>query len=118
MQLSVYSRINNPTNSIDTFMEFYYISQMKYLASDLLIKGFSNKQISTAVSKAIKIAYHSGVEIHQHFMPFYGAVTNQIIKDCKLSDLGYGLVLLNADADIALVGDFQIGLLKTFLKNK
>lgn len=118
MQLSVYSRIHNTVNSIDTFMELYYSSQMKYLASDLLKKGLSNEQVSAAVLKGIKIANLSGLETRQHFRPVYSAIENQIIKDCKLSELGYGLVLLNVDANAPVVAEFQIRILNFFFQKQ
>jgi hypothetical protein len=118
MHLSVYSRAHNTEETIDTFLESYYSSQMKYLASDLLKKGLSYEQISSAITKAIKIATISDLKTCQHFKPVYSAIDNQIIKDCKLSDLGYGLVLLNADVNVAVVADFQINILNFFFNNK
>lgn len=116
MELTLYTRNYNAANSINNFMEFYYSLQMKYLASDLLKKGLSPKQISAAVVTAIKVASASGIETKEHFMPVYSAIGQEIIQDCKLSVLGYGLVLLNADPTIFAVGDFQVHVLTEFFK--
>jgi hypothetical protein len=88
---------------------------MKNWASDLLEKGLSPKQINDAVITAIKIANSSGLETRKHFKPMFSGTKQEIIQDCKLSQLGYGLVLLNADSNLSVVGTFQVGLLEEFL---
>lgn len=115
MELSVYSNRDDLADAIDNFMDCYYCLNMNYLASDLLDRGLSPQQITDAVTKAIKIAHSSGIGIHKHFKPIYSAIEQEIIKDCKLSRLGYGLVLMNADVDLSIVGDFQVSILKRFL---
>jgi hypothetical protein len=101
--------------SIDDFLNLYYSLSMRHLASDLLEKGLSPKQINQAVISAIKIANSSGLETRKHFKPMFSGTKQDIVKDCKLSHLGYGLVLLNADRDLSVVGMFQVGLLEEFL---
>ncbi|MBC8757635.1 hypothetical protein H2O64_23405 [Kordia sp. YSTF-M3] len=106
------------TSSIDDFLDLYYSLSMRYWASDLLKKGLSPKQINTAVIAAIKIANSSGLEIRKHFRPMFSGTKQDLIQDCKLSLLGYGLVLLNADTNLSIVGTFQVELLERFLQNK
>lgn len=91
---------------------------MTHLASDLLSKGLSPLQISNAITTAIKIANTSGIETHKHFMPVYSGINNEIIQDCKLSHLGYGLVLMNADASLPIVGGFQVDILTEYLNER
>lgn len=114
LQKRTYSR----APSIDDFLEFYYCLDMKYWASDLLEKGLSPQQIHTAVSAAIKIANSSGLETRKHFKPMFSGIKQNIMQDCKLSLLGYGLVLLNADKNLSIVGTFQVGLLEEFFLKK
>ncbi|NER16804.1 hypothetical protein [Spongiivirga citrea] len=102
-------------NNINYFLDLYYSLNMKYWASDLLEKGLSPKQISEAVNTAIKIANASGLDTRKHFKPMFSGTKQDIIQDCKLSHLGYGLVLLNADSNLSVVGTFQVGLLEEFL---
>lgn len=118
MEVTLYNRSNNTADVITNFMDFYYSLQMKYLASDLLKKGLSPRQISDAVEIAIKVANASGIGTQEHFMPVYSAINQEIVKDCKLSHLGYSLVLMNADPSLAIVGDFQINILTEFLKSR
>ncbi|MFC4634610.1 hypothetical protein ACFO3O_11865 [Dokdonia ponticola] len=100
--------------SIDEFLELYYSLSMSYWASDLLEKGMSPKQIHEAVVTAIKIANSSGLETRKHFKPMFSGTKQDIIQDCKLSHLGYGLVILNADSNLSVVRNFQIRILKEF----
>jgi len=102
--------------TIDDFMDFYYSLNMKYLASDLLKEGLTPLAIERAFIRATKIARSSGLEVEKHFLPVYSQLYKTIIKDCKLSKLGYALVLLNADPDSPVVGKWQLEVLNTFLK--
>lgn len=115
MEISIYRKEYNTPDAIDNFLDFYYSLHMSHLASDLLNKGLSVKQISDAVLNAIKIGKSSGVEIREHFMPVFTEVNNEIMNDCKLSHLGYGLVVMNADVNLSVVGEFQVDVLKGYL---
>jgi hypothetical protein len=115
MEVLIYKKEYDSVNSNEVFLDFYYSLHMNYLASDLLNKGLSPKQISDAVIKAIKIARLSGVDIRKHFMPVFTELNKSIISDCKLSKMSYGLVLLNADSDLSAVGEWQMRVLQKFL---
>ena len=115
MELLIYKNKYNKADTINNFLDFYYNIHLTYLASDLLEKGLSPKQISDAVLKAIKIGKSSGIEIRKHFIPVFTGISREIISDCKLSKLAYGLVLLNANPDLSSVGKWQIKVLEKFL---
>jgi hypothetical protein len=115
MQLLIYEREYHQSDAIKNFLNFYYNLQLKHLASDLLDEGLTPNQISDAIIKAINVGKSSGLEIKQHFMPVFTDLKKEIINDCKLSKLGYGLVLLNADIDVLTVGKWQIKVLKSYL---
>lgn len=115
MELLIYKNEYERPISILNFMDFYYSLKMNYLASDLLEQGLSPSQITRAVEEAIKIAKSSGIEPHKHFMPVISGINQEIIKDCKLSNLAYGLVLMNADPNLSAVGKFQIEVLKNYV---
>ncbi|WP_179374836.1 hypothetical protein [Winogradskyella wichelsiae] len=116
MELSIYTGVYDITDTVQNFMNVYYATHMNYLASDLLKKGLSPEQINKAVTIAIKVANTSGIEAHKHFLPVYSGLREGIIQDCKLSHLGYGLVLLNADPSATVVSEFQVDVLKSFIK--
>lgn len=117
MELTLFINNFRPADSIASFMDYYYSLQMKYLASDLLHHGLGPKQISEAVVKAINAGRASGLHLHQHFKPIYTGIKKEIISDCKLSHLAYGLVLINADVKLTVVSDFQLDVLQTYLSN-
>ncbi len=117
MAMEMIIRTNNyrSSDSIAHFMDFYYSLQMTYLASDLLEQGLTPLQISEAVVKAINVGKASGLQLNQHFKPVFSGIDSQIINDCKLSHLAYGLVLLNADVELSVVGGFQVSVLQQYL---
>ena len=117
MELLIYTQKYDQADTILNFMDFYYAINMKHLASDLLEKGLSPQQISEAIVMAIKIANSSGIEAHKHFMPVFSGMDHDVIQDCKLSHLGYGLVLMNADSSLAIVGEFQVDVLQRYLEH-
>jgi hypothetical protein len=116
MDLITYTKQYKESDAISVFLDFYYSLNMTHLASDLLDKGLSPDKITKAVAAAMKIASASGLETMKHFMPVYSNLDDCIIQDCKLSHLAYGLVLMNADADLPIVGQFQVDLLLKYLE--
>ncbi len=114
MEVTIYTIRPTEADAIKNFMNLYYSSQMKFLASELLNNGLSPNQISEAVQMAVTIANASKIDTNKHFMPVYSALNRDVIKDCKLSQLGYGLVLMNANPNLSVVGDFQVRVLKAF----
>lgn len=117
MEIIIFNKEYNYADSIAHFIDFYHSLRMKYLASDLLVEGLSPKQINDAVIKAINVGKSSGINISQHFKPVFSGIDQEIISDCKLSQLGYGLVLMNADTELQTVGNFQVSVLKKYLTN-
>ena len=117
MEMTILTNDYAPGDSIANFMDFYYSLRMKYLASDLLEQGLTPLQISDAVLKAINLGRAAGLELYQHFKPVFSGIDKEIINDCKLSHLGYGLVLMNADIALSVVGDFQVSVLQQYLVN-
>ena len=116
MEVVIYNDEYYNVDVIDNFINFYNNIHLKYLASDLLERGLSAKQISEAMLKAIKVGKSSGLSMEKHFSPVFTQINNEIISDCKLSQLGYGLVLLNADVELSAVSNWQVSLLENFLE--
>ncbi|MCK0131614.1 hypothetical protein MWU59_08870 [Flavobacteriaceae bacterium F08102] len=115
MELLIYNSTYVEDEPLENFKNFQYALNMKHLASDLLEKGLRPEQISEAFTTAIAVANASGIPVKKHFMPVYSAINKEIIHDCKLSHLAYGLVLMNADLSAAVVREFQIGVLTNYL---
>jgi len=117
MELSIYKQEQFVAGSIANFMDFYYRLQMNHLASDLLQKGLSPDQITDAVSKAVKVAKAYGLDASKHFRPVFSGIDAEIIRDCKLSHLAYGLVMMNANEELIAVAEFQVSVLQKFLSS-
>jgi len=117
MKVAIFTKEFRP-DSIDSFMDFYYSLQMRFLASDLLRQGLSPKQISDAVIRAINVAKLSRMNVRENFKPVFSAINNEVIRDCKLSRLGYGLVLMNAETKITAVAKWQRRVLEIFLETE
>ncbi|MGB3151297.1 MAG: hypothetical protein WBB27_11605 [Maribacter sp.] len=117
MEIMLFTREYKAMDSIAHFMNFYYSLRLRYLASDLLSQGLTPKQISDAVMKAMEVGKSSRMDLRQHFKPVFSGIDKEIISDCKLSHLAYGLVLMNADTELSVVGDFQVDVLQKYLRN-
>lgn len=115
MEITLFTQNHIGSDRIAHFMDFYYSLRLRYLASDLLQHGLSPKQINDAVVKAMGVGRSSGIKLHQHFRPVFSGVDKEIITDCKLSHLAYGLVIMNADVGLSLVGNFQVNILEEYL---
>lgn len=118
MEIIIFSKEYRTADSIAHFLDFYYGLRMKHLASDLLAKGLSPRQISEAVVRTIRVAKSSGIDTGQHFRPVFSGIDKEIISDCKLSHLAYGMVLLNADAELSVVGKWQQKVLEKYLESQ
>jgi len=114
MELAILTKTRE-WDSIENFTDFFYSLRMQFLASDLLYQGLSPKQISNAVVKAITVGKSSGMNIREHFKPVFSGIDKEIISDCKLSRLGYGLVLMNAETKLPVVGKWQLKVLEDYL---
>ncbi|SDE43868.1 hypothetical protein SAMN05421636_10568 [Pricia antarctica] len=118
MKITLFTKEYRHADSIAHFMDFYYSLQLRHLASDLLNQGLTPKQISDAVVKAMGIGKASGMDLRQHFRPVFSGIEKEIISDCKLSHLAYGLVLMNADTELSIVGNFQVSVLAQYLRSQ
>lgn len=107
-----YNQKYNRDKALDEFLRSYYGCQLHHLASDLLDKGLSPVDIITAIKRAMTICQTGGLEVQAHFMPIYSSRDGAVIRDCKLSELGLKLVLLNARPSARAVAQFQLRVVK------
>ncbi|TNJ41905.1 hypothetical protein KFZ70_02775 [Tamlana fucoidanivorans] len=94
--------------SIHSFLDALYSNNMPYLASDLLEKGLLVSDITQGIKKALMVMRRLSLDVDQHFKPFYSQHNDGLMKDCKLSKLGYALVLLNLNANNAYIANLQL----------
>ncbi|RMF02787.1 MAG: hypothetical protein D6772_03055 [Bacteroidetes bacterium] len=116
MQVIAYTGISEKPSGIDEFLDAFFIRQMNYLASDLLQEGLWPEEIASALARAIRISEAANLDVRRHFAPVYTQINQQIMKDCRLSRLAYGLVLLNARPDRPVVAQWQLKLLRQFFE--
>ena len=115
MELIIYHKEYNSNDSLENFLDLFFNREMEYFAGDLLKEGFSPSDIKEAVKRAIAAGGAAGLEIRKHFAPVYSQVNEGLIYDCKLSRLGYAMVLLNARPELPIVGEWQLKILRHFL---
>ncbi len=101
--------------SIENFLDGFHSAQMPYLASSLLDKGLSPREIVGAVRRAVNACRTAGHDPRRHFYPVYTQYRGQLVRDCKLSTFGYGLVLLNGPENQPIVAEFQTRLVEGFI---
>jgi len=116
MNVVIFQTQNEEQESLADFRDLYFNSQMKYFASDLLHEGLSPTAIRDAVQKAIRVCTISDLEVRAHFQPVFTEMEGTIIRDCKLSKLGYGLVMLNAEETIPIIAQWQLKVIRNFLE--
>lgn len=116
MNIVIFQQEDNLAESLGNFRDMFFSSRMKYLASDLLQEGLSPAEIRKSVQKAMTTCRTAELEIRQHFVPVYTQVDGMLVNDCKLSRLGYGLVLLNAEVNNPIAARWQIQVMMDFLK--
>ena len=116
MKVVLYQHDRVGSSALDDFLDVYFTNRMEYFASGLLDIGLSPKDINTALKRAIIAAKSAGFEVRQHFHHQYSDYQGTTIGDCKLSRLGYGLLLMNANVEMPAVANWQVQLLQKFLQ--
>ena len=98
-----------PNNdAVQGFINSVYQKSMTYLASDLLEKNVRPEDIKLAVKKAILSIEKAGINSKKHFLPVISVKNGESFLDCRLSKLGYSLVLLNAEPKSEYIANFQV----------
>jgi hypothetical protein len=116
MHLALYQKYDLE-ESLENFLNLHYGGQMKYFASDLLDNGLSPQAITNAVRRAMLAARSAGLNVREHFFLVYTERNGEVMRDCKLSQMGYALVMLNADVRNDNVAKWQVKILEYFLSN-
>lgn len=112
MSIILYQEVPTKESGFQMFLNTLRNSQLIYLASDLLAKGLSPKDLTDAMKRAMIVCKAGGKQVEDHFLPIYSYYRGQLVNDCKLSSLGYALILLNARADNTTVAEWQLEVLE------
>ncbi|MEK7253462.1 MAG: hypothetical protein AAB316_01850 [Bacteroidota bacterium] len=115
MNLPAYPPAETLDEVFDEFFTAFFSRNMPCLASDLLKDGFQEPEIVESVRRAMSVLNSAGMDARRHFQLVSTVQEGLEIRDCKLTALGYALVLMNGPADNAVVGDWQLQLIQQFL---
>lgn len=112
MEIAIFNQ-KYSNDIIEQFEENILDAELKFYASDMLLYGFNNmKEIDDAIERAIQICHTASIPIRSNFKSIYLSNNRGVICDCKLSDFGRKLLIINASATIPLVAQIQLELLK------
>ena len=83
-----------------------------HYASQLLEKGLNDEhELEEALNKAIRALRAAKLPAYRHFKKVYIAKQEGLSSDWLVSDLGFRLIIMNADVSNPIVAQMQIGLL-------
>lgn len=116
MNIVLFQPNTDGSEGFESFMDALYSTRLPFLASDLLKEGFAPADIAKALRRATTICRTSGIDLREHFKPVYTHYRDGLVKDCKLSRLAYGLVLLNSRPDQGATASWQLNLLSQVLQ--
>ncbi len=108
MAIIIYHESYPTSDSMEQFFDMYNASKMTYLASDLLKNGVSGEEISKALVRAFKAGETAGLDIREHFLPICTQGAEGLFNDCKLSKVGFGLLVINADVTVPAIAKYQL----------
>lgn len=118
MEIIVYHDRYYSEDSLEEFLDVLFYRGMDYFASDLLDKGLTPKDLSEAIKRAMLAGKTAGLELRRHFIPVYTQFEGTLVKDCKLSKLGYALLLMNANVANPVVANWQMQVLEQFVAGR
>ena len=104
--------------SIEAFRNAVEDMRLIFKASRLCEAGMTSlDELTRAVEQAMKVCIIGGIPIRNHFKAYYIADENhrEMIKDWKLSKLGFALVMLNGDIENPMVGKLQLELIQKYI---
>lgn len=114
-KLRRYHEVHNVNEWIEGFQYMLYGSEMTYLASDLIKEGISVSDLESAIKGAIISTRSAGIETRKHFMPIYTDIDGTVVRDCKTTQLGLAMILLNGNPKVGMVANWQLKLVRHFL---
>lgn len=118
MEIIVYHDRYYSEDSLEEFLDVLFYRGMDYFASDLLDKGLTPKDLSEAIKRSMLAGKTAGLELRRHFIPVYTQFEGALVKDCKLSKLGYALLLMNANVANPVVANWQVQVLERFVAGR
>ncbi len=115
LNLPAYRPAETLDEVFDEFFTAFFSRNMPCLASDLLNEGFQEPEIVESVRRAMAVLSSVGLDTRRHFQLISTVQNGMEVRDCKLTALGYAMVLMNGPAENATVGNWQLQLLHQLL---
>ena len=89
---------------------------LTHYASELLNQGLHDEsELDNALHKAITAALIARLPVIRHFREVYVSEKGNIKKDWMVSDLGYRLIIFNADVSNPVIAKLQVEVLSNHL---
>ncbi len=118
MELIVFQKQYAKSDAAQEFVNKIYQKDMTYLASELLDNGVHPDDIKLAVKKAMLSIDKVGLKTNKHFQPVVSAKNGTTFLDCRLSKMGFFMVVLNAEPKNNYIAHFQVKMAQQLLKKE
>lgn len=101
----------------DDFIEALHSLQFKYNTTHLVLAGLQPDEITTAISKAMKVCRLNAIDTGDHFRSFYVFDENSGTTYCdwRMSREGFTLVIMNATHSNMTIARWQWELVNTIM---
>lgn len=107
--LIIYPSANTSGDYQDSIEEKLEALDFTHYASQLMGKGFEDeKDLSHAIYKAIEALAVAGMPVHRHFRCIYICEDGQLKLDFLVTDLGFRLIIVHADAANPVAARLQV----------
>lgn len=94
----------------------FIVKNLTHYASELLRKGLHDEvELDTALHKAMNALTRASLPVVKHFREVYVSEEGMIKRDWMVSDLGYRLIIFNADVSNPVVAKLQVEVLANHL---
>ena len=107
--LVIYPSVSSSASYWTSIEERLEALEFTHYASQLKGKVFENENdLFTAIYKAIDALAVTGVPVHRHFRCIYICGEAQLKQDFLVTDLGFRLIIVHADAANPLAARLQV----------
>ena len=118
MAIVAYYNTSINDQPFEDFDKLFYGSQMQHLASDLLSNGLSSFEITEALNRAMTCLRLNNIQLKKHLIPIYTSINGEVFKDCKMSDFGYAMLIINADPSNIVIAELQLNIVSKYLNSR
>ena len=118
MAIVTYYKTNINEQPFEDFEKLFYGSRMQHLASDLLSNGLTSQEITEALNRAMTCLRLNDIQLRKHLIPIYTSINGEVFKDCKMSDFGYAMLIINANPCNVVIAQLQLKIVSKYLNTR